>query len=167
MRNLLAVILLMLVISGPAKAITFTNFSGHVFDLGDVELGASSTPHLVTVEWELSGGQLPQPGLYYNQSTIGPWFGERVATNTGCGGGPTVGGSCTWRFTFTPEALGASDLRLRVLAFQDGSEFSIRLSANGVPAPPAPVPIPAPLLLLSGALGALVLIGTRRRRLEQ
>ena len=107
------------------------SFSPPSVDLGDVQLGDTSTPQNATLHNTGNGDA--------TALAFGDLSGTGFAADTSaCGSVLPAGESCVVSVTFTPTALGAAAASLTV-ASTEGASATLDLAGNGIPTVPPPV----------------------------
>ena len=145
-----------------ASAVTFNPTPPQSYDFGDVLIGDTATISY-SASWYYSSGESGGSAVaLVSTSNI---FGFMIAnTSNACESGPNI--DCTWDLTFTPYFEGPSSFHLKggLITFTSdagsGALLGISLFGNGISA----TPLPAALPLFATGLGAMGLLGWRRKR---
>ena len=165
---LAATVLLSVSQLSPATAAS-VNVSQNSFDFGNVPLGTTGIV-------EITANATPDPGFRFGSWLFGGAPFSQSIVGSSCGSDPT----CVLHLSFSPTATGdfSQAVMLGIVEFPpppgpplfEPSLAFVTLSGTGVAAPggtlsaPSATPLPATLPLFATGLGALGLLGWRRKR---
>ena len=144
-----------------ASAVTFNPTPPQSYDFGDVLIGDTATISF-SASWDYSSGE---SGGSVDALVLAFGNGFVIAnTSNACESGPNI--DCTWDLSFTPifEGLSAFLLKGALIKFtSDTGAVTIpgfSMFGNGISA----IPLPTTLPLFASGIGALGLLGWRRKR---
>ena len=148
-----------------AVALTVNPSSTPVVDFGGVAVGSHASATL-TISYQTDPGETVD--TVDSLISYGPGIFSANITDASCKGNPPSGNSCTWSLSFAPLATGIQVAfllnTLKIYYHIDAGNMAayvdVILRGTGL----SPTPLPATLPLFATGLGALGLLGWRRKR---